>query len=44
MKRIVSLFLALVMALSMSACAKEESQPTAAATEAPAVETAEEAE
>ena len=35
MKRWIAFVLALVMALSMTACAKEEAQPTAAATEAP---------
>lgn len=34
MKRWIAFVLAMVMALSMTACAKEESQPTAAATEA----------
>ena len=37
MKRWIAFVLALVMALSMTACAKEEAQPTAAATEAAAV-------
>ena len=36
MKKLIAFVLALVMALSMTACAKEEAQPTAAATEAPA--------
>ncbi len=36
MKRWIAFVLALVMALSMTACAKEEAQPAAAATEAPA--------
>ena len=41
MKKTIAFVLALVMALSMAACAKEEPQPTAAATEAaPVVETA----
>lgn len=35
MKKLIAFVLALVMALSMTACAKEEAQPTAAATEAP---------
>ena len=40
MKKTIAFVLALVMALSMAACAKEEPQPTAAATEAaPVVET-----
>ena len=37
MKKIIALTLALVMLLSLAACAKEEPQPTAAATEAPVV-------
>ena len=36
MKKLIAFVLVLVMALSMTACAKEEAQPTAAATEAPA--------
>ena len=36
MKKLIAIVLALVMVLSMTACAKEEAQPTAAATEAPA--------
>ena len=39
MKKLIAFTLALVMALSMAACAKEEPQPTAAATETPVVET-----
>ena len=39
MKKLIAFVLALVMVLSMTACAKEEAQPTAAATEAAAVET-----
>ena len=40
MKKTIAFVLALVMALSMAACAKEEVQPTTAATEAaPVVET-----
>ena len=37
MKKIVAFVLALTMLLSLAACAKEEAQPTAAATEAPVV-------
>lgn len=37
MKKIIAIVLALTMLLSLAACAKEEAQPTAAATEAPVV-------
>ena len=40
MKKLIAFVLAMIMVLSMTACAKEETQPTAAATEA-AVETTE---
>ncbi len=36
MKKLLAIVLALVMVLSVTACAKEEAQPTVAATEAPA--------
>ena len=39
MKKLLAFVLALVMVLSVTACAKEEPQPTSPATEAPAVET-----
>ena len=38
MKKLLAFVLALVMVLSVTACAKEEPQPTSPATEAPAVE------
>ena len=41
MKKLIAFVLAMMMVLSMTACAKEEAQPTAAATEAAAVETTE---
>ena len=41
MKKLIAFVLAMIMVLSMTACAKEEAQPTAAATEAAAVETTE---
>ena len=41
MKKLIAFVLAMMMVLSMTACAKEEAQPTAAATEAAAAETTE---